>query len=403
MPLGSAKLKKLSLVLAIITIVVIFGVPQKIVAQDLIVRVGDTTGSSGEQNSVISVYLTNWEDDIAAFTLWLRLNKPGILEFQTDTMTIIDTTYWVCEGWEGELCTDSVAGNPDTLYWQCIEYIQGSQGDSCIDWILVSADSPYTDIQLPDSPLMVYVDTVVAEIGNIDTTGTLIAGWDYINTRSYSADNLDVKVTAIANVLGGGGNSPIRDGEINGLLFRLLGDIQDISDDDTNRVVDIQVENNALEHFIFSRPDGSAVGVHTQEVPDSNLFRCVSWGGIPYESPCMVYDQVIRAPYDSVEYITDTVAYLDTNEVYVIDGSLTVLTGVCGNCNNDPLDNVDISDITFIISYLYLNGPIPENPALCNVNCSPDGEIDIADITAIISALYLNGHELCSDFYNGGC
>ncbi|MFZ5979436.1 MAG: hypothetical protein ACOYVF_02290, partial [Candidatus Zixiibacteriota bacterium] len=277
------------------------------------------------------------------------------------------------------------------------------QGDSCVDWILVSPDSPYTDIQLPDSPLMIYVDTFLAEIGNIDTTGTLIAGWDYINTRSYNDDNLDVKVTAIANVLGGGGNQPIQTGQVDGLLFRLLGDIQDIPDEDTSRVVLIQVEKNALEHFIFSRPDGSAIGVHNMEVPDSNLFRCVSWGGVPYESPCVVYDKVIRPPYDSVEYIIDTIAYLDTNEVYVNEGSLTVLTGVCGNCNNDPLDNVDISDITFIISYLYLNGPEPTNPILCDVNCSADGTIDISDITAIISYLYLNGYELCSEFYNGGC
>jgi len=395
MPLGSDKLNRISLVLAFITIAVVFCVPQTAFSQDLVIKVGDTTGSSGEQNSVISVYITNWEDEIAAFTIWLRLNQPGILEFQTDTMTIIDTTYWVCEGWEGEVCTDSVAGNPDTLYWQCIEYVAGSQGDSCIDWILVSVDSPYTDVQLPDSPLMIFIDTIVAEIGNIDTTGSLIGGWDYVNTRSYNEDNLDVKVTAVANMLGGGGNPPIADGNIEGLLFRLLGDIHEIADDDTNRVVNIQVEKNALEHFIFSRPDGSAVGVHNQEVPDSNLFRCVSWGGVPYESPCLVYDRVIRQPYDSVEYITDTVAYLDTLEVHVDEGSLTVLAGVCGNCNNDPLDQVDISDITFIISLLYLNGSDPVNPTLCNTNCDSAGDIDISDITRLIDHLYLSQQELC--------
>ncbi|MBN1212367.1 MAG: hypothetical protein JXA92_07295 [candidate division Zixibacteria bacterium] len=394
MPLGSYKLKQITFLLILLILAVVSFTPKAAQATDLIVTVGDTTGSSGEKNSVVSVFLTNWEDNIVAFTLWLQLNQPGILAFQTDTMTVVDTTYWVCESWEGPICTDSVAGNADTLYWQCIEYVQGSQGDSCVDWILVSPDSPYTLIQYPDSPLIVHIDTLVAEIGNIDTVGSLIGGWDYVSTRSYSLDQVDVKVTAIANTIGGSTNKKIPAGQYGGLLFRLLGDIEEIADDDTNRVVQIRVESHALQHFIFSRPDGSAVGIHTQEVPDSNLWRCVSWAGIPFESPCTGYDRVNVPPYDSVEYILDTVAYLDSTEVYIDEGSLTVLAGVCGNCNNDPGDVIDISDITFMIATLYLYGPPPENPTLCDINC--DNQIDISDIVGLIDYLYLSHLELCS-------
>ena len=394
MPFGSYKLRQITFLLFLLILAAVSFTPKAAQATDLIVTVGDTTGSSGEKNSVISVFLTNWEDNIVAFTVWLQLNQPGILSFQTDTMTVVDTTYWVCESWEGEVCTDSVAGNHDTLYWQCIETVQGSQGDSCVDWILVSPDSPYTLVQEPDSPLIVHIDTLLAEVGNIDTVGSLISGWDYVSTRSYSLDNVDVKVTAIANTIGGSTNKKIPAGQSGGLLFRLLGDIADIPDDDTNRVVKIRIEQHALQHFIFSRPDGSAIGIHTQEVPDSVLYRCVSWGGIPYESPCTGYDKVSVPPYDSVKYTIDTVAYLDTTEVFVDEGSLTVLAGLCGNCNNDPGDVIDISDITFIISSLYLAGPDPENPALCDINC--DNEMDISDIVGLIDYLYLSHVELCS-------
>jgi len=394
MPIGSYKLKNITFLLLLLILAAVSFTPKAAQATDMIVTVGDTTGSSGERNSVVSVFLTNWEDDIVAFTLWLQLNQPGILAFQTDTMTVVDTTHWVCEGWDGEICTDSIAGNPDTLFWQCIEYVQGSQGDSCVDWILVSPDSPYTLIQYPDSPLIVHIDTLVAEVGNIDTVGSLIGGWDYVSTRSYSLDQVDVKVTAIANTIGGSTNKKIPSGQYGGLLFRLLGDIEEIEDDDTNRVVEIRVESHALQHFIFSRPDGSAIGIHNREVPDSNLWRCVSWGGIPYESPCMGYDRVTTPPYDSVEYIMDTVAYLDTTEVYIDEGSLTVLAGVCGNCNNDPNDVIDISDITYIIASLYLYGPPFENPVLCDINC--DNEVDISDIVGLIDYLYLSHLELCS-------
>ena len=123
MPIGSYKLKHITFLIFLLILVTVSFTPKAVQATDMIVTVGDTTGSSGEQNSVVSVFLTNWEDDIVAFTLWLQLNQPGILAFQTDTMTVVDTTHWVCETWDGEVCTDSVAGNSDTLYWQCIEIV----------------------------------------------------------------------------------------------------------------------------------------------------------------------------------------------------------------------------------------------------------------------------------------
>ncbi|MDD5427001.1 MAG: hypothetical protein PHN52_11040 [candidate division Zixibacteria bacterium] len=395
MPTGSYKLKQITFITFLLILTALLFSPVTSQAEDLYVKVGDTIGNSGEKNSVISVFLSNWEDDVVAFTLWLQLDKPNILYFQTDTMTIVDTTHWVCTDWEGPVCTDSIAGNADTLYWRCIKYEKDHLGqDSCVDWILVSPDSPYTWMQLPDSPLIVHIDTLVAEIGNIDTVGSLIGGWDYVGTRSYSTDKHDVKVTAIANTIGGSTGRKIPAGQYNGLLFRLLGDINTIADDDTNRYVEIRIESHALQHFIFSRPDGSAIGIHTMEVPDSNLFRCVLWSGVPYESPCMAYDRVTKPPYDSVAYVMDTVAYLDTLEVVIDEGSLTVLAGLCGNCNNDPNDIIDISDITFMIAALYLGGPQPEIFRLCDMNC--DDLMDISDITATISYLYLGGAELCS-------
>ncbi len=72
--------------------------------------------------------------------------------------------------------------------------------------------------------------------------------------------------------------------------------------------------------------------------------------------------------------------------------SLTVLEGPgqAGDVNND--DVVNLLDITFLISYLYKDGPIPENPA----QADPDQScvINILDITYIIANLYKGGPEL---------
>jgi len=59
----------------------------------------------------------------------------------------------------------------------------------------------------------------------------------------------------------------------------------------------------------------------------------------------------------------------------------------CGDANND--DQLNIFDVTYIISYLYLDGPAPLYPYLCDVNNSDN--IDIFDITHLISYLYLSG------------
>ncbi len=60
---------------------------------------------------------------------------------------------------------------------------------------------------------------------------------------------------------------------------------------------------------------------------------------------------------------------------------------ICGDANSDS--DVNIFDITFIISFLYLSGPPPESPDAADVN--NDGTLNIFDITHLISYLYMNG------------
>ncbi len=59
----------------------------------------------------------------------------------------------------------------------------------------------------------------------------------------------------------------------------------------------------------------------------------------------------------------------------------------CGDVNSDGIINV--FDITYTISYLYLGGPAPPQPNLADVDSS--GVINIFDITFLIAHLYLNG------------
>jgi hypothetical protein len=61
--------------------------------------------------------------------------------------------------------------------------------------------------------------------------------------------------------------------------------------------------------------------------------------------------------------------------------------GLCGDINDDG--NINIFDITYLISYLYLSGPAPHSPDMADVN--HDGNLNIFDITYLITYLYLSG------------
>ncbi|MDF1544075.1 MAG: CARDB domain-containing protein [bacterium] len=64
--------------------------------------------------------------------------------------------------------------------------------------------------------------------------------------------------------------------------------------------------------------------------------------------------------------------------------------GTTGNVDNDPSDYVDISDLTYLVDYLFGGGPSPVCLEEANVNGSSNLEPDISDLT------YLN------DFMFGG-
>ncbi|UCD93454.1 MAG: dockerin type I repeat-containing protein, partial [Candidatus Zixiibacteriota bacterium] len=63
------------------------------------------------------------------------------------------------------------------------------------------------------------------------------------------------------------------------------------------------------------------------------------------------------------------------------------LIGICGDANND--EAVNILDVTFIVNFLYKNGPDPDNPDLVDVNS--DDAMNILDVTYIVNYLYKNG------------
>ena len=62
-------------------------------------------------------------------------------------------------------------------------------------------------------------------------------------------------------------------------------------------------------------------------------------------------------------------------------------TSVCGDCNNDK-SGPDISDLTYLVKYLFQEGPAPVNESAANVN--GEGDCDISDLTYLVNFLFLS-------------
>jgi hypothetical protein len=83
---------------------------------------------------------------------------------------------------------------------------------------------------------------------------------------------------------------------------------------------------------------------------------------------------------------------VENNPIYagVQNGWLKVCQFV-GDMNAD--NRIDIGDLTYLIVFLYLNGPDPNPWASGDVNC--DGLVDIGDLTHLIGYLYIDARPIC--------
>ncbi|MBD3402669.1 hypothetical protein GF420_07220 [candidate division GN15 bacterium] len=85
---------------------------------------------------------------------------------------------------------------------------------------------------------------------------------------------------------------------------------------------------------------------------------------------------------------------VQTFETTVSDGfntamqAITLQTYVCGDINGDA-QGPDLTDIIYLVNFLFLGGPSPSFEPAADVN--GDGEIDLPDIISMVNAAFLGG------------
>lgn len=71
----------------------------------------------------------------------------------------------------------------------------------------------------------------------------------------------------------------------------------------------------------------------------------------------------------------------------------TCCSGMRGNVNGDPDDNVLVNDLTYLVSYLFENGPPPACITESNVDgiFGPAGPVDVSDLSYLVAYLFQSG------------
>lgn len=86
--------------------------------------------------------------------------------------------------------------------------------------------------------------------------------------------------------------------------------------------------------------------------------------------------------FDSAGHFTD----------YSPSRSFTYRDWLCGDVSNDGAQ-VNLTDVTLLVNYLFVEGPAPEIPEAADVSC--DGTLNLTDLTLLINHLFINQSPLC--------
>lgn len=271
-------------------------------SHELTIRVADTTIQGSAPGGWLTVFVINPVDSIAGFTLYLHLNRPDAILF------------------------DSI----------------------------------------------------------IDTAGTVLSGFHEVDIRSLSGQWTDFKILALADAIttpppylrGFGPSATER------VLFRAHYHQVPPIPPPTDRVADVYIDPNVFATN-FARPDGTAIGLKTQEVFDTLCFKCLTWNG----QLCLSWVQIPQPPCDSSAVRVDTTGVLDTSLVSYVNGSVTApwhcpRTNADIDINNDGVAMTVLDEVMLI---RFVNGDTDgvANPFAADIN--GDCVISWADVYFIDS------------------
>ena len=356
---------------------------------ELRVVVADTTATVIDADPCAPVYLENAQDTVAAFTLRIVLDRPNVIAFKTDEGdTIIDTSDYECIQWDNLVCIDSIPVVPPRI------------------------------------------DTFIVN-GGIDTTGSLLSNWEFVQAVSYSPGGYDIKIVALAEYDLHYPYPPgIPPGNHTQVLCRLRFKI--LEDATVGSVANLYIDQSLWETD-FSDPAGMTIGTITNynicdtgycEVWDyvndvcltsivddppetydtmivDTFYRywiCQEWGEDSQgQDSCLDWssstDDSWAATADSTSIDSIPWTIWNSETVEFVGGSVTIMPVACGEANGDFA--INIADAVYLINYIFKGGPPPE-PS-CIGDADGDGAVNIADAVYLVNYIFQSGPDPTGD------
>jgi hypothetical protein len=321
-------------------------------APELIVSVGEIQTPENSDQVSIPIYLDNFSDAVAGFTLVVESDRPDILRFRAGGVdSSFQPTYWACNEFDEFNCYESTLVIDTSLGYDFITY-----------------------------------EFVGFRDGGYSLAGSLIEDWEFVASRDLDGDSSRVKITALADVIGPPA-IPDLDPQSGGVLLYLLAETSALPIDTPLITVGLTISNDPAETG-FSDPAGYSLTIYTDTALDSTFWLCDQYDPLGIE--CLSYTKVEEPPYDNVTTEWFLRASWDSTNALSIDGFATVTYSCCelaGDANHDG--KFGIADVLYNIEYVFIAGDSPACFDEADVNA--DGRISIEDIVYGIRRIFSAG------------
>jgi hypothetical protein len=364
-------------------------------AYDLTVEVQDTTAYPGS-TGMITIFITNPLDTIAAFEMRLSFSRPGMLEFIPDSSGGLqyDRAGTVLENWEF-VSVRSQNGSPYVAKFVAIANtiaLPNTPGAAPSSDPQVLIRIPFYAQTIPDTLTDRIVEAVIDDdfsgTGFSRSDGTLI-GTSYDSSpdtvclqclvwsgstcllwqkaASPPCDSLEIIPPSV----------PILDTTKVSLItgritvwpscvpIQLAGDVND--DGNAGTAADIIM----LSQFIAG---GGSPPLPNPRNADVNGDCRINWSDV----------DLIQRKFQFGEQVT-------LASCTCLEPAWYCCIADRGNVDMDPGDVVDVADLSYLVDFLFTSGPAPVCPDEANINGDIQGTIDIADLTDLVDYLFGGG------------
>jgi hypothetical protein len=328
-----------AILLSLITIPVI----ANDVSLELYVDLSDTTVQADAGEAWVSVYLANYQDTLAGFSMRISCNRPGVIEFMTD----ISDPYF--------------PGGVDTV------------GSAISDWQYVYAFSPTP--QLLNIKVVAFANMVPPPYNpglppQADPILLMRLKIRISEDLPFATDSL-VNLFIVENLSETGFSDP---------SGNLIGTKTYYSICDTTYWQCVEWIGEECQEWVMTSP-GSAdsVGIDTF----FTYWCCEEWVGEDCQSWV-----VCEPPGDSVSIDSVPWTIVDTSATFFGNGSVRIVPETCcifpGDANNDG--QVNVGDPVAMINYIFLGGPQLPCPQAIDLN--GDCQINVADVVTVIRPIF---------------